>query len=363
MASNEEEEYWERQHKKSNRPADTAFKQQRLTAWKPVFTIRSTIPIFMGIGALFLIVGGVLYGSVVSTKEIEVDYTTCESVEYQGTTCDSIVRGHNASIPRRTACTCRLNFTLEKNFGGTVFFYYKLTNFYQNHRRYVRSRNDGQLRGDLASNGDCSPLASRTLNITNAENASVLESRTIAPCGLIANSLFNDTLTLRVASTQAVVNVTGRGIAWKSDHTTKFQNPTGDLAAAFGRYANPPNWPRSAAELDPSDPENNGFLNEDFIVWMRTAALPTFRKLYRKIPQGLNAGQYMLEVNYRFPTHGFDGKKIMVLSTISWLGGRNTFLGIAYLTVGTLSVAVSVAFLVLNGLSSGKWSLRQRDVL
>ena len=25
-----------------------------------------------------------------------------------------------------------------------------------------------------------------------------------------------------------------------------------------------------------------GFKNEDFIVWMRTAAFPTFRKLYRK---------------------------------------------------------------------------------
>lgn len=28
---------------------------------------------------------------------------------------------------------------------------------------------------------------------------------------------------------------------------------------------------------------NNGFINEDFIVWMRTAALPTLSKLYRLI--------------------------------------------------------------------------------
>lgn len=32
-----------------------------------------------------------------------------------------------------------------------VYFYYQLANFYQNHRRYVKSRSDGQLRGDLSA--------------------------------------------------------------------------------------------------------------------------------------------------------------------------------------------------------------------
>ena len=56
--------------------------------------------------------------------------------------------------------------------------------------------------------------------------------------------------------------------------------------------------------LDTSDPENNGFINEDFIVWMRTAALPTFRKLYRLIERKDNlrptlpAGNYSLEIAY-----------------------------------------------------------------
>ena len=38
--------------------------------------------------------------------------------------------------------------------------------------------------------------------------------------------------------------------------------------------------------------------NEDLIVWMRTAALPTFRKLYRRIENGLDKGNYVLNVNY-----------------------------------------------------------------
>lgn len=71
-------------------------------------------------------------------------------------------------------------------------------------------------------------------------------------------------------------------------------------------------WPRPAYELDPSDPANNGFINQDFLVWMRRAALPDFRKLYRRITegdyaQGLPAGNYSLEIAYSIITHGFKG--------------------------------------------------------
>lgn len=65
--------------------------------------------------------------------------------------------------------------------------------------------------------------------------------------------------------------------------------------------APPLNWHRPVYELDPTDPGNNGFINEDFIVWMRTAALPNFRKLYRIIQKDsptLPRGNYTLEVTY-----------------------------------------------------------------
>lgn len=34
---------------------------------------------------------------------------------------------------------------------NNVFMYYGLSNFYQNHRRYVKSRDDSQLNGDLTA--------------------------------------------------------------------------------------------------------------------------------------------------------------------------------------------------------------------
>lgn len=63
--------------------------------------------------------------------------------------------------------------------------YYGLTNFYQNHRRYVKSRDDNQLLGRLSKTVayDCIPF--------NINNNSSAEPKPIAPCGAIANSLFS----------------------------------------------------------------------------------------------------------------------------------------------------------------------------
>ena len=85
---------------------------------------------------------------------------------------------------------------------------------------------------------------------------------------------------------------------------------------------------------------------EHFIVWMRTAGLPNFRKLWGRIDNGLEPGKYTLEVDNQYQVKPFQGQKSFVLSTTNALGGKNYFLAVCYITVGTLCMLFAFVFCV-----------------
>ena len=81
------------------------------------------------------------------------------------------------------AGTCTIRFVVPIQLKAPIFLYYKLTNFYQNHRKYVKSLSYNQLHGDEITTADaissCSPIAQDP------------SGKIYYPCGLIANSMFN----------------------------------------------------------------------------------------------------------------------------------------------------------------------------
>jgi len=218
---------------------------------------------------------------------------------------------------------------------GPVYFYYQLTNFYQNHRRYVKSRSDPQLRGEIVTEADlvskCDPLVKSP------------DGKLLYPCGLIANSYFTDTFdspTLTTTGPPTNVSWTDSNIAWESDVAQKFKN--------FTNFDN-----RTMTTVGPQNVSLD-HMAQDFIVWMRTAGLPTFKKLRYVIPNGLEVGQFQVQISNVFPVRAFGGEKAVVLSTISWLGGKNPFLGYAYVVVGALCLLLALAFGVKHKVSPRK---------
>jgi len=115
------------------------------------------------------------------------------------------------------------------------------------------------------------------------------------PCGLVAKSFFNDTYALHkctddACSDPAKITIDESDIAWASDKSYKFKNIEEKLPKDK-------TW-QEIQWLDMTD--------EHFIVWMRTAGLPKFRKLWGKIIGNvITKGKYKLVINNNYEVAAF----------------------------------------------------------
>ena len=278
------------------------FKQQNLPAWRPVPTILSIVIVFTVFGILFVILGIVLLVYSNKVKSAKIDYTDCGSND-----------------------PCNKQLTLEDDIDAPVFVYYQLDGFFQNSRRYLKSKETDQLTGDdIKAHDNCEPAeTNKEMGFSSTQTAlddtTVLNPNDIAvPCGLVAKTFFNDRFTFKIGSENLVVDETN--IAFGKDKKLYDKNP------------------------DPSK-QWIDMTNEHFLVWMRPSGLPNPRKLWGRINRDLKKGEVIdITIVNKYNVNNYKGKKKIVLSNATRFGGKNKFLGVSYIVVGALSILCAILF-------------------
>ncbi|CAM8880567.1 unnamed protein product [Rhodiola kirilowii] len=307
--------------KNSKKPKYSRFTQQELPACKPIVTPGLVVTTFLAIGIIFIPIG--LASLSASERVVEI-------VDHYEKGClpENIDNPLAYIQDPKTDKSCKRTLRIPKSMKSPIYVYYELHNLYQNHRRYVKSRNDKQLKS----------AKYETSSVSSCEPEAYANGKAIVPCGLVAWSLFNDTYHFSID--EKAIQLNRKNIAWESDKTGK-----------FGSDVYPKNFQSvnsgliGGGRLNESLPLSD---QEDLIVWMRTAAFPNFRKLYGRIEMDLEANkeiQVLIQNNYN--TYSFGGQKKLVLSTTTWIGGRNDSLGVAYVAVGALCLLVGLSFVVM----------------
>jgi LEM3 (ligand-effect modulator 3) family / CDC50 family len=197
------------------------------------------------------------------------------------------------------------------------------------------------------------------------------------PCGLIANTFFNDNIKLESGITSeggVDLVMLEEGIAWQSDLDYMYRQPEGFRyeecpGACDSSCCEGDDWSCTVPSVYKDDkcyryfyPDDNktqylhetypdiispidGIRDEHFIVWMRVAVLSKFRKLYGWINQPVANGTILtFEITNNWEVQSFKGKKSLVISTTNIFGGKNQWMGFYFYIVGFICVGIAIFF-------------------
>ena len=273
-------------------------------------------------GVIFAPIGGLLLYASSKVQEISIDYSKCietaancsQSGNWSAVPSDAVSMSFHKDVAdddQPTWCqdttyvgyggttnvttpVCKIQFYVPDKLNTPVLLYYQLTNFYQNHRRYVKSFDQAQLNGEHRDNSsidssDCDPLQLGE------------DGKAYYPCGLIANSMFNDTINEPRALNWP--NKTGEytypmkntSIAWGADK--ELYKKLDPEVYPYGSVVPPMYWREKYPVYNETFPYPDLHEWEAFQVWMRTAGLPTFSKLARRNDDlAMEEGRYEIEV-------------------------------------------------------------------
>jgi hypothetical protein len=377
-----------------DRPSKAAFKQQRLATWQPVLSPMYVVGCFIAIAAAFIPIGAAVLIATGNIVEVEVPYSDPVCTWGSSPKMVETFPVNNNTYKVALGCTKTITFTVPRKIEKPVYMYYKLSNFYQNYRRYLNSKSDMQIRGESLPKGDIESLCGprTTTGDTKDEytqQKGVFVEYMYNPCGMQPWAMFNDSATLYSVNAAGVstlicdtalfsklnnsalpntkMNCEKVGISWESDRDGKYKEPEAepkipakkpddiiDAVTYNGIKDSQDYYVRNGYYNGEAGHKIPNTMDEDLMVWMRTASLPTFRKLWRKINIDLDVGVYKLVISDRYDISAFSGQKYVLLTSPSWIGGKNEFLGVAYIAIGALCFVFGVAFFAKHKYEGGR---------
>jgi len=331
------------------RGVESQFAQQSLPYWQPIVIPRAILPFHFIFGLCFVSVGILITVLLAQNAEVVLNYTNCD---LNATSHFTTMPSADASVPAlwrfdNDTRVCTIQFTLEQPVEGPLQMFYQLTNFYQNYRSYIMSECSEQfLGGDVMDPNvlsSCAPLV-------NPVNSTLI----YYPCGLVANSMFNDTLSNLTDTAGGIFPFSESGLASPAEYQ-KYGRTT-YVPDADGVYRNitpPPEWTQYDGEYTVDNIPDLS-VEEHFIVWMRISSSASFRKLYGKAPDTLPAGTYTMNITSIYEVRSFYGTKSVVFQHLTWLEGVGPNMGYAYLTVGSVMLATGSVLVLLTALKPRK---------
>eukprot|EP00978_Attheya_sp_CCMP212_P005395 scaffold12077_cov57-Attheya_sp.AAC.1 len=123
----------------SKRPRDTALRQQRMVAWHPILDPAWVICGFFILGAIMVPTGWKLRTE--SNRMLELTQVYDGTGNVNNSQC---AIGSDANKMFKNNETCLISFTIPEDVDPPIYIHYEITNFYQNQRKYVESRDADQ---------------------------------------------------------------------------------------------------------------------------------------------------------------------------------------------------------------------------
>ena len=283
------------------------FYQQKMFGWRPLPTISCITIIFVCFAIFFIIMGIIILVFTAQVKELKYKYYPC-----QKDPCNSD--------------ETEINININEDMKKPVMVYYQVDGIIQNHRFYMDSKSDKQLKGEEVSLDDLKKdkICESALTVEQMEenmwhhhrwwgneNGDLSGDSLANPCGLISKTYFNDDFS-----------------EWHLDTEELFTEEEEEEKIAY------------QSDIDTYEGAKD---NEHLLAWMRTSPFSNPRKLWGRINRDIKQGSTLnvkIELKYNF-----GGSRYIILSTRNIFGGKSMFLGICYIIAGGLSLMASVIFI------------------